>query len=198
VHPAFIKEFMAEIETARLRYRMLSPADLESLALILRDPEVMKYLGPEPGALLTRDETKVVLEKMIDFWEEHGFGRWAVVKKVDDNLIGLCGFRLLDSTPELFYLFAREYWGKGLATEAARAALRFGFEELGFERIMAATRHENAASINVLRKIGMHYEREMSHSGIDALCYVAMRAEYQAEDSPYLVVHQQPSFGSRG
>src|SRR6267142_451568 len=178
---------MPEIETSRLRCRMLSAADLDSLLLIVSDPEVMRYLGREPGKILLRQETKVILESMINFWKQHGFGRWAVVNKADDKLIGLCGFRLLDSVPELFYLFARANWGKGLATEAATAVLRFGFEELGFERIMAATRHANTASIRVLTKIGMRYETEISHSGVNALCYVSLRDEYQPEDSPYIL-----------
>jgi ribosomal-protein-alanine N-acetyltransferase len=162
-------------------------ADLDSLMLLLGDSEVMKYLGSEPGATLSREETKGVLEGMIDFWNQHGFGRWAVVNKTDGQLIGLCGFRLLDSIPELFYLFAKPTWGRGLATEAAAAALRFGFEELGFERIMAATRHTNIASINVLIKIGMRYENEMTHSGVNALCYSSTRDEYQPEDSLYIL-----------
>jgi ribosomal-protein-alanine N-acetyltransferase len=178
---------MPEIETSRLRFRLLSPADLESLQLILSDPEVMKYLGAEPGTTVSIEETKVILEKMIDFWSRHGFGRWGVVNKEDDKLIGLCGFRLLDSIPELFYLFAKANWGKGLATEAAKAVVRFGFEELGFERIMAATRHANIGSIKVLTKIGMRYEKEMTHSGVNALCYVSTRDEYQPEDSTYIL-----------
>ena len=178
---------MPEIETERLRYRMLGAADLDRLLLIVSDPEVMKYLGPEGGTILCREETKGILDGMIEFWLQHGFGRWAVVDKKDDKLIGLCRFRLLNSTPELFYLFAKENWGQGLATEAAGAALRFGFEELGFDRIMAAARHANAASIRVLRKIGMRYEKEISHSGVPAVCYVSTRDEYQPEDSPYIL-----------
>jgi ribosomal-protein-alanine N-acetyltransferase len=168
---------------------MLSLADLESLQQMVSNPEVMKYLGEEPGTTLSRKETAVVLEKMIDFWSRHGFGRWAVINKADedDKLIGLCGFRLLESTPELFYLFAQAYWGKGLATEAAKAVVRFGFEELGFERIIAATRHANIGSIRVLTKIGMRFDKEISHSGIKALCYVSTRDEYQPEDSPYIL-----------
>jgi ribosomal-protein-alanine N-acetyltransferase len=178
---------MPEIETSRLRCRRPSPADLEALLLIVSDPEVMKYLGTNQGAILSRDETEFFLEKMIEFWKQRGFGRWAIVNKVDDKLIGLCGFRLADSVPELFYLFAKANWGKGLATEAARAVVRFGFEELGFERIMAATRHANTASIRVLTKIGMRFESEITHFGVNALCYVSMRDEYQPEDSPYIL-----------
>lgn len=166
---------------------MLSSADLESLQRIFKDPEVMKYLGAEPGTTLSTNETKDILEKMIDFWSRHGFGRWGVVEKNDEMLIGLCGFRLLDSIPELFYLFAKENWGKGLATEAAKAVVRYGFEELGFERIMAATRHGNIGSIRVLTKIGMRFDKEISHSGVSALCYECTRDEYQPEDSTYIL-----------
>ena len=178
---------MPEIETLRLRFRILRPADLESLQLILSDPEVMKHLGAEPGTTLSTEETKDILEKMIEFWSRHGFGRWAVLNKADDKLIGLCGYRLLDSIPELFYLFAKENWGRGLATESAAAVLRFGFEELGFERVIAATRHTNTASIRVLAKVGMRYEKEITHSGINALCYMLTRDEYQPEDSLYIL-----------
>jgi len=181
------REPVSEMETARLRLRKINPGDLGALFPIVSDPDVMKYLGLEAGALLSREETRVTLGKMVEFWAQHGFGRWAVVSKDDGELIGLCGFRLLERTPELFYMFAKASWGRGLATEAARACLRYGFEELGFKRIMAATRHGNAASIRVMTKIGMSYEKEISHSGVDAVCYMATRTDYQPDDAPYKV-----------
>jgi RimJ/RimL family protein N-acetyltransferase len=170
---------MPEIDTPRLRYRMLSPHDLDALLLIVGDPEVMKYLGTEAGTILSREETKSTLEGMIEFWTQHGFGRWAVIDKEDGKLIGLCGFRLFEGTPELFYVFARANWGRGLATEAARAILGYGFDELGFERIVAATRPENTVSIRVMTKIGMKYEKDVSYSGVNAVCYAVRRDEYQ-------------------
>ena len=176
---------MPEIETTRLRYRMPGPHDLDAMLVIVGDPDVMKYLGVNPGTILTREEAKSTLERMIEFWTEHGFGRWAVTGKADDKLIGLCGFRLLDDTPELFYAFAKASWGKGLATEAARALLRYGFEHLCFENIVAAVRPANIASINVITKIGMRYETEISHYGINALRYLITRDDYQCDDSPY-------------
>jgi RimJ/RimL family protein N-acetyltransferase len=179
---------MPSLETKRLHYRMLRPDDLDALLSMVSDPEVMKFLGTEAGAVVSREETEVIIEKMIDFWTQHGFGRWGVVDKEDGSLIGLCGFRLLDNTPELFYLFAKPVWGKGLATEAARAILGFGFKELGFDRIVAATRHGNTASIKVLTKIGMKYEREISHSGVMAVCYAATREDYQLDDAAYVLL----------
>jgi ribosomal-protein-alanine N-acetyltransferase len=178
---------MPEIETARLRQRMLSMHDLDDLMKIVGDPDVMKHLGIEAGTTLSREEAETALRKMIDFWRQHGFGRWAVIDKENGKLIGLCGLRLLDGAPELFYLFSKPNWGRGLATEAAKASLRYGFEELGFERIVAATRHANKASINVMTKIGMKYEKEVNHYGVDAVCYVATRDEFQPDDSPYVV-----------
>ena len=182
---------MPEIETARLRLRMIAPDDLDDLAGLFGNPEVMKYLGAEPGTTPSREETRTLIGRMIKFWAENGFGRWAIVNKEDETMVGLCGFRLLDSTPELFYLLSKAHWGKGLATEAARACLRYGFEELGFERIVAAIRHGNIASIRVMPKIGMRYEKELLHAGINALCYVATRDEYQVDDSPYFCTHPE-------
>ena len=176
---------MPEIETAHLRLRLFTPDDLDDLMLIFGDPDVMKYLGIEAGTTLTREEVKVTLEKMIDFWANHGFGRWALINKEDGRMIGLCGLRLLDGAPELVYAIAKAYWGRGLATEAATASLRYCFEELQLERIVAVTRHANTASIRVMRKIGMSYENEVNHYGVDGVCYVANRDEYQIDDSPY-------------
>lgn len=178
---------MVKFETTRLRYRMPGRHDLDAMMVIVGDSDVMRYLGVKPGTILTTDEAKSTLERMIDFWTEHGFGRWAVTSKEDDKLIGLCGFRVLDDTPELFYVFAQSSWGKGLATEAARAILRYGFEELGFENIVAAVRPANIASINVITKIGMRYEKEISHYGINAVRYLITRDDYERDTSPYML-----------
>src|SRR5687767_10528731 len=114
---------MQDIETERLRLRMPATSDLEALMPILGDPEVMKYLGIEAGTTLTREETETMLSQMIEAWKRRGWGRWVVVQKDDDKVIGFCGYRELDNTPELLYVLAKSAWGKGLATEAARAAL---------------------------------------------------------------------------
>jgi len=179
---------MLEIETDRLRHRILRLADLPDLMSIVGDVEVMKYLGSEGGTPLSLEDAEDALTRMIAFWDERGFGRWAVLKKGSDRVIGLCGLRLLEDTPELFYAFAKDYWGHGLATESARACLRYGFEELGFDRIVAAARHENAASIQVLKKIGMSYEKEINYQGVNAVCYGLTRDEFQVDNSTYLVI----------
>ncbi len=177
---------MPEIKTARLHLRMLSPHDVDDFAAIFADPDVMKFIGIEAGVTLSRAETEITVEKMIEFWTRTGFGRWAVVEEEKRILVGLCGLRLLDGTPELFYLFAKESWGKGFATEAAAATLRYGFEELQFERIIAVIRPGNTISQNVVKKIGMRYEKEVNHSGVDGVCFVVTREEFGTTDSNYV------------
>ena len=177
---------MPQIETERLHLRMPTPQDVDDIAALFADPDVMRFIGLEAGAILSRAETESTVEKMIAFWTRTGFGRWAVIDKETRKLIGLCGLRLLDGTPELFYLFAKATWGKGLATEAASAALRYGFEELQFERIIAVIRPGNTISQKVVKKIGMKYEKELNHDGVDGVCYVATLKEFEPSDSTYI------------
>ena len=178
---------MPEIETERLRHRMLRPEDLSDLVSIVGDSEVMTYLGVDGGVALSREEAHDALTKMIAFWDQRGFGRWAVLNKSTGHMVGLCGLRLMDDTPELFYAFAKDVWGLGLATESAKACLRYGFEELGFARIVAASRHANGASIRVMEKIGMRYEKDINYQGVDAVCYAITRDIFVVDDSKYLV-----------
>jgi len=166
---------------------MPSADDLDDLLPILGNPEVMKHLGIEAGTTLSREETETTLGQMMEAWKQRGWGRWVVINKEDGKLIGFCGYRLLDGAPELLYVFAKSAWGRGLATEAARASLRYGFEELQFERIIAATRHANTASISVMRKIGMKYEKDATLFGVDGVSYVATLDDFQADDSTYVL-----------
>jgi RimJ/RimL family protein N-acetyltransferase len=166
---------------------MFTPGDLDDLLLVFGDPEVMKYLGIEAGATLSREETKLVLQKMTEFWGRNGFGRWAVINKEDNKLIGLCGFRLLEDALELVYALAKPYWGRGFATEAARASLRFGFEELNYDRIVAITRHANKGSRRVMSKLLMTYEQDVNHYGVDGVQYVATRDQVQPDGSTYIL-----------
>lgn len=93
----------------------------------------------------------------------------------------------LDGTPEaeIGYILARAYWGRGYATEAASASLRYGFEQLGLERIVAVTRPDHLVSQQVLRKLGMVFERNAYYYGAEQVCYAASRDEYRLADDPY-------------
>ncbi len=122
---------------------------------------------------------------MIDHWSQHGFGPWVVIHKADDVLIGHCGLRYWpeSSDVEVLYALDKRYWGQGLATEGARASLRYGFEELDLTHIIAAALLENDASRRVLEKIGMTYEGKMSFRGLEAARYHMTRSAYMAGEA---------------
>ncbi|MBA3322398.1 MAG: GNAT family N-acetyltransferase [Pyrinomonadaceae bacterium] len=183
---------MPEIETARLRLRLFTANDLDDLTHLFGDPDVMRYLGVEAGQTHSRAETQPILDSIIGGWRRRGFGRWAVIHKESGQLIGVCGLRRLDGEIELVYMLAKEYWGRGYAREAARANLRFGFEELGLKRIVAITRRENVASQHVMQSIGMRYEREGRYYGVEAMCYAISRAEFAAGDAFYALTRLTP------
>ena len=174
---------MAEIETERLHFRNLTWQDLDDLARIYQDPEVMKYrLHPEPA---TREQTQEMLEKILSHWQQYNFGRWAVICSHNQQLIGHCGLEVLAGTSEVEvnYLLDRTYWGKGLATEAAREALRYGFEELGCDRLVAIAKPENIASRRVMEKAGMQYEKDIEYYGVSWVYYKLKRDQWKASSN---------------
>lgn len=178
---------MPEIETARLRLRRFTPDDLDDLARLLADPRVMRHLGVEAGKTFSREESAAALTNFIEGWDRRGFGRWALVEKATAAFVGLCGFRSFEGEPELLYLLRAECWGRGLAAEAARASLRYAFEELHFERVVAVTRPEHTASRRVLERVGMRYEGEVRSHGVELMGYAMTSEEFRAGDAPYAV-----------
>jgi RimJ/RimL family protein N-acetyltransferase len=175
---------MPSVETPRLLLRMFTPEDLDGLADIFGKAAVMKYLGLE-GQPMSREETETALDSMIRHWERHGFGRWAVVERGGERLIGCAGLRSFESVAELVYLLDEPYWGRGLATEIARACLRFGFETHGFGRVVALVRPKNAASRRVLEKTGMSFDGETEMFGIHVARYSLSRDEYRPDGAAY-------------
>jgi len=173
-------------ETERLRLRLFQPQDLDELASMFSDPQVMRYVAD--GKPAGRDVAEKALTSVIDHWRRHGFGRWAAEDKQTGEFVGFGGLRSLFGMPEVVYHFAPAYWGKGLATELGRASLRYGFEEHRFEKIVAIAKPENAASIRVMEKLGMHFEMKTSYYDIDVVQYMLAREEYQpVTESPYIL-----------
>jgi ribosomal-protein-alanine N-acetyltransferase len=162
------------LETARLRFRPLVPADLDRLTEIWTDPEVSRLLLTRPR---DRAEVGQRLAEMIE--HARRFGMWALELRATGELIGRCGFypyagegRLGDAPePELAYLLAREVWGAGLASEAARAALDALFARHRPERAVALVRPEHAASRRVLEKVGLREERRVVVRGVEMALY---------------------------
>lgn len=146
-----------EIETARLRLRKFTPDDLNDLSAIRADPDVMRYIGS--GKPESIEQVRTTLNKLLAHWGQHGFGRWAVVYKEVDRLIGWCGLSYLESTGEveIGYGVAKSYWGKGLTLEAAPASIKCGFDELNLDRIVAVAWPDIIISRRVMDRLGMRY-----------------------------------------
>ncbi|MBI3555132.1 MAG: GNAT family N-acetyltransferase [Deltaproteobacteria bacterium] len=161
-----------DIETARLLLRQITNADAAALFQIFGDEEAMRYW-------LTRDltiaQTHERIERMIQQWQAHGFGDWAVVDKKSRKMIGYCGLHFIKDMAEvnLGYLFASDSWGKGYATETGKLAVRFGFEQAGLRQIVGVTRPANQASIKVLEKCGLSFWKEIIWSGEPRVVYLA-------------------------
>jgi RimJ/RimL family protein N-acetyltransferase len=174
-----ILEPMSELETARLRLRHCSLDDLQEIARIRSDPDVMRYIGN--GKPQTRAQVRALLEDILSHWQQHGFGRWAITHKGADEPIGLCGLSFLDNTPEveLGYLLAKEYWNQGLATEIAVACLQFGFEKLNLDRIVAVAYPENLASQKVMKKAGMRYIKRAIFFGQELVYFEIGKRDFE-------------------
>jgi RimJ/RimL family protein N-acetyltransferase len=159
---------MPEIETARLRLRQFTLADFDDLFRIYSDSQVMQYLSSR-----TKEQIQASLCKHIQHWQEYNFGMYAVIHKESGKVIGRCGLGFLDNTPEveLGYVFDKSYWNRGLATEASKATLKYGFEEVKLDRIVAIAKPENIASVRVIQKIGMQYEKDANFYNVDVVYY---------------------------
>lgn len=143
------------LETERLILRIWTRDDAQRLFEICGDAEVMKYIGTgKPYE--TIEQAREFLVWATGYQAENNFCRWAVLAKTSGEIIGSCGFARPHGTVEieLGYLFARQSWGMGFATEAARNCLSYGFGELGFDEVIAITDLENVVSQRVLEKIG--------------------------------------------
>lgn len=157
------------IVTPRLLLRPFEAADLPDVQRLFADPDVMRYIRP----VRTADESREKLELMISQFHERGFGMFAVVDRREKVFIGRCGLQPLPGTDllELGYTFFPSAWGKGYATEAAKAVMHRAFEEWGLEEVVALAAPENTASIHVMQKVGMHFEKTATFYDMSCVLY---------------------------
>jgi RimJ/RimL family protein N-acetyltransferase len=166
------------IETPRLRLREWRWDDLDEMARIYAHPEVERYLEPKDRAA-AEDEVAY----LVAHWEHEGFGAWAVEHAESGRLIGRIGLLRHvdwpDEPAEVGWTLDRAYWGRGLATEGGAASLRYGFEVLGFDRIISITLPGNTASRRVMEKLGLTYGGETFWRGHDHVWYGTERDRWQ-------------------
>ncbi len=161
-------------ETNRLWFRQFINEDKIHLFDLNSDEEVIRFTG---------DSAFASIEQASDFinnynhYRQYGFGRWAVILKDSNEFIGWCGLKYnpeLDEVDLGFRLF-KKYWNNGYATEAAQGCINYGFLKLGLTRIVGRAMNENKASIAVLLKLGLRYEKPIDFNGNQGSCYVIHR-----------------------
>jgi RimJ/RimL family protein N-acetyltransferase len=161
--------------TDRLVIRRLRHDDLDDFYALCGDPVAMRYMGD--GQPLTAEQTRKWIEVSLANYIERGWGCFAVTTRDNNRLIGFCGFARPSDRPgviELIYAFQPEQWGKGYATEAARAVIDFGFQHAGMIRIEATVNTENDPSKRVLEKAGMVWEKQETDEDGEVVEYYAI------------------------
>lgn len=145
------------IRTPRLVLRPWLPEDAETWFTLLQEDGILRYF-PDPAAP-RREKADAYIAYHLAHWEKHGYGHWAVVTQDDDRVVGWTGLEHLPELgeTEVAYLLSKRVWGHGYASEAAGAAIRFGFESAGLESIIGLVHPDNSASIRVLEKCGLRF-----------------------------------------
>jgi RimJ/RimL family protein N-acetyltransferase len=174
-----------EIETARLVLRTFEPDDLEPLHRLWNKDEVTRYI--RPGWKPTREDIQNYLDRTQKRWDEQGFSKLAITLKETGELIGYSGFQYVEETPlvELLYGLDPPCWNHGYVTEAARACLRFIFENTELEHILALSYPQNTGSWRVMEKVGMTFEKMAHHYNADLKLYAITRDEFKHGSAPY-------------
>lgn len=160
---------MIYIETSRLILRDWKDSDLEPFCQLNADEQVMKYFPKT----LSEKETNELYEVIVSEFLDCGFGLYAVESKENNEFIGFIGFHKAtfdaDFTPciEIGWRLKKEAWGRGYATEGAKACLTYGFDTLGFKEIYSFTADINVPSKNVMNKIGMSFIKMFDHPKVE-------------------------------
>jgi len=153
---------MLTIETDRLILSELSLDDAEFIMALVNEPGWLENIGDKHVHNLD-DARRYLQEGPLKSYQQNGFGLWRMTLKVRKVPIGMCGLIKRDGLehPDIGYALLSEFWGAGLASEAARATLDFARQQLGLKQVLGITSLNNASSIRVLEKIGMRYDREI-------------------------------------
>jgi [ribosomal protein S5]-alanine N-acetyltransferase len=169
------------LETERLILCPWQSGDWAEFRPIATDPEVMRYITG--GVAWTDDAIQSFVERQVKLFAERGFCRWKLVEKASGNLIGFCGVGVWRERPdlEIGWWLAQRCWGRGLATEAAEAALRDIFERIKLDRVVSIAMPANKASIRIMEKLGLRFDLEFENQGVHLVRYSIDRLGYLAQ-----------------
>lgn len=164
----------AEIVTARLRVRPFAAGDAAFIVALLNSPGWLRFIGDR--GVHTEAEARVYIERGPQAsYAQHGFGLSCVERRSDGVPVGMCGLLKRDTMPdvEIGFAFLPEYCGQGYAVESAQAVIEEGRVRHGLKRVAAIVQVDNAASIRVLEKLGLDYERQVElPNGGSGCCYI--------------------------
>jgi ribosomal-protein-alanine N-acetyltransferase len=160
------------ISTERLFLRKMVKEDFDDLFRVFTDPNVMRSFG---GTLFDHAQMDRWIQRNLNHQDTYGYGLFSVIHQKDGGVIGDCGLEHFEvaGTLEvgLGYDLRSDYWGQGLATEAALAVRDFAFRELALSRLICLMRHTNVASCRVAEKIGMVKERQIERGNLSYYVY---------------------------
>ncbi len=176
VRPAktgFFNHMKIFAETDRLILRELLPADAAGMFELDSDPEVHRYLGGNPVTSIAQSLSDIAFIR--DQYQTNGIGRWAVVQKSTNEFMGWGGLKLITQPVnnhlnyyDVGYRFIKRFWGKGYASETAKASIDYGFNQLNQTFLYAMADAENQTSIHVLEKSGFKRSGTFDYKGVQS------------------------------
>ena len=175
---------MIEIETEKLFLRRWLREDLEPYARLCADPEVMRFIGN--GSTLNREQSAEQVSRFVRHWDERGFGLWVLEEKESGAFVGFAGLSYQEDWPEgehkteVGWRLDRAFWGRGLATEAAKASVTYGLETLELERLISIIQPGNVASRRVAEKAGLTLRGESHWRNSKVVWYAIDRGQREA------------------
>lgn len=167
-------QYRIVFETERLFLRKITLNDVDNLQRIFSDAITMQYYPK----MLDRDETTEWIQRILNMYAKHNAGLWACHLKSTGEFVGQCGLIFQSDVDgkdeiEVGYLFVREFWHQGFATEAAQTSMKYAREKLGFTRLISLLRPENTPSIRVAERNGLVPEKEIMRKGYKHFVYVS-------------------------
>ncbi len=165
--------------------RPLLESDLYEIHAIWTDAHVRKYLFD--NVIISLETALLEIKNSLLNFQKYRFGLWAVFLKKRRTMIGFVGFRHFHKPPELQLLYGLlpKYCGKGYATRLARLMIKYAFEELQFNAVLASADAPNAASIRVMEKAGMKFLKRIHKNGLETIFYKADRVHFKTSDIAY-------------
>ena len=160
------------LDTDRLILRQFRAEDVEAYASMCADPQVMEFLSADGGPLSRADAWRQ-MSMFLGHWQLRGYGTWAVEERASGALVGRVGLHYPEGWPdrELGWTIARRFWGKGLAMEAARASIEYGFGVLGWSHLVSLIHPRNQRSARLAERLGYRPDGTVELRGLHLTIY---------------------------